>query len=162
MKNRKIPCLFMMAMILLAGCGSSDISFQEQMDRQKAWERGGMASPAPLENSDNAGISERRNIRERIDSLVEHGPSSEVFSGEDVDAITDAPIGIFDTLHRKCFDLAVPVSSVSIIVGIVLFIFCRGNKGMRNLGLFGLVFTIPMAMIFLTVGVSWLQHIFGR
>lgn len=162
MKNRRLPCLFIFAMIFLAGCGSSKISFREEMERQKAWEQGSTASPSPIESSDNARTQERRAIKERIGSLVKDGPSSEVFSNEDADAIIDAPLGAFDALHNRCFDVAVPVSSVSIIVGIFLFIFCRGNKGLRNLGLFGLVFTIPMVMIFLTVGVSWLQHIFGR
>lgn len=160
MKNRKILCLFILILFAITGCSNdnSGTSFQKQMERQQAFEQSDDASPTPtVDNGEKT--TKTSDAESGLDQILDGKVSSEL---TDVDGFVNTPLSLFDKFHAKCFEIAVPISAMSIIIGLIIFVFCRGNKGMRNMGLFGLMITIPLVMIFLTVGVSWLQAIFTR
>ena len=53
-----------------------------------------------------------------------------------------------------------PVCICSVVVGFVLFLVARGNKGARKFALFGLILGVPLLYVFMVFGVGALNDIF--
>lgn len=81
-------------------------------------------------------------------------------ASDDDRSIAEILLSTYYDFYEKIRIWAAPISFVSMIIGIFLAIFAKGNKAVRRFGIFGLAIGIPTLMVFLVFGVGILNDIF--
>lgn len=127
--------------------GSDESKSYVQEKRQKTRER--------VKNSE--GQINKKNEKEYYDILDQFATTEEKES--DIGLIGSILLTFYD-IYEQIRVWAAPISFVSIIIGIMLGIFSKGNKRMQHFGIFGLAIGVPLVMVFIVYGIGILNDIF--
>lgn len=147
--------VFLMCLIMVTGCGASNVPVNTSEDTFYNREEGGAQERAEGTNDKLDGI-----YNDAMDRLMadEEGPRAE---GKDIiERLTNSIFGGFYRAYLSFKTMAPFICVVSFAAGLVLFLFSTKNKRLRRLGLFGFMIGIPVVVLVIVYGVGILNGIF--